>query len=296
MVIAAAREDKPTVAVIFMFVAVFLFTLIDSSAKWLILYGLPAVQVIFARYCGAFLVLILLFIPRGGLNQFVSNNPKLQFSRAIALLGGTTFNFLALQFLPITTTIAIFFAMPLVITVLGYFILGEKVGFRRFAAVFVGFLGVLIIIQPWGEDFHWAMILSVAALFCASSYFILTRLLAGQDNNSTSQLWSSGVATFAIAPFALQSWHWPQTNMGFCVLVIIGVFGAISHILATRAHLLANASTLAPTMYAQVIYATAIGYFVFDTLPSGWTGLGTIIIIGSGLFIWRRENTFRQKL
>ena len=81
MALAAAREDKPTVAVILMFLAVFLFTLIDSSAKWLILYGLPAVQVIFARYCGAFLVLILLFIPRGGLNQFVSNNPKLQYNR-----------------------------------------------------------------------------------------------------------------------------------------------------------------------------------------------------------------------
>ena len=185
MVIAAAREDKPTVAVILMFVAVFLFTLIDSSAKWLILDGLSAVQVIFARYCGAFFVVILLFIPRGGLSHFVSNNPKLQFSRAMALLGGTTFNFFALKFLPITTTIAIFFAMPLVITVLGYLILGEKVGLRRFAAVFVGFLGVLIIIQPWGEDFHWAMILSVAALFSASSYFILTRQLAGQDNNAT---------------------------------------------------------------------------------------------------------------
>jgi drug/metabolite transporter (DMT)-like permease len=140
------------------------------------------------------------------------------------------------------------------------------------------------------------MILSVAALFCASSYFVLTRLLAGQDNNSTSQLWSSGVATFAIAPFALQNWHWPQTNMGFGVLVIIGVFGAISHILATHAHLLANASTLAPTMYAQVIYATVIGYFIFDTLPSVWTGLGTVIIVGSGLFIWKREITLRQTL
>jgi drug/metabolite transporter (DMT)-like permease len=296
MVLAAAREDKPTVAVILMFVAVFLFTLTDSSAKWLILDGLPAVQVIFARYCGAFFVVILLFIPRGGLSHFVSNNPKLQFSRAMALLGGTTFNFFALKFLPITTTIAIFFALPLVITVLGHLILSEKVGLRRFAAVFVGFLGVLIIIQPLGEDFHWAMILSVAALFCASSYFILTRQLAGQDNNATSQLWSSGVATFAIAPFAFQNWHWPQTNMGFFVLVIIGVFGAISHILATRAHLLANASTLAPTMYAQVIYATVIGYFVFDTLPSGWTGLGTVIVIGSGLLIWKRENTLRQTL
>ena len=296
MVIAAAREDKPTVAVILMFVAVFLFTLIDSSAKWLILDGLSAVQVIFARYCGAFFVVILLFIPSGGLSHFVSNNPKLQFSRAMALLGGTTFNFFALKFLPITTTIAIFFAMPLVITVLGYLILGEKVGLRRFAAVFVGFLGVLIIIQPWGEDFHWAMILSVAALFSASSYFILTRQLAGQDNNATSQLWSSGVATVAIAPFAFQNWHWPQTNMAIFVFVIIGVFGAISHILATRAHLLANASTLAPTMYAQVIYATIVGYFIFNTLPSVWTGLGTIIIIGSGLFIWKREIALQQTL
>ena len=296
MVIAAAREDKPTVAVILMFVTVFLFTLIDSSAKWLILDGLSAVQVIFARYCGAFFVVILLFIPRGGLSHFVSNNPKLQFSRAMALLGGTTFNFFALKFLPITTTIAIFFAMPLVITVLGYLILGEKVGLRRFAAVFIGFLGVLIIIQPWGEDFHWAMILSVAALFSASSYFILTRQLAGQDNNATSQLWSSGVATVAIAPFAFQNWLWPQTNMGIFVFVIIGVFGAISHILATRAHLLANASTLAPTMYAQVIYATIVGYFIFNTLPSIWTGLGTIIIIGSGLFIWKREIALQQTL
>ena len=291
MGIAAAREDKPTVAVILMFFAVLLFTLIDSSAKWLILYGLPAVQVIFARYCGAFLVLILLFIPRRGLGQFVSNNPKLQFIRALALLGGTTFNFLALKFLPITTTIAIFFAMPLVITILGHFILGEKVGLRRIVAVLVGFFGVLIIIQPWGEDFQWAMILSVAALLSASTYFILTRLLAGQDNNSTSQLWSSGVATFAIAPFALQNWHWPQTNMGVCALLIIVVLGATSHIIATRAHLLANASTLAPTMYAQVFYATIMGYFIFGTLPSAWTGLGTVVIIGSGLFVWIRETS-----
>jgi drug/metabolite transporter (DMT)-like permease len=296
MIIAAAREDKPTVAVILMFFAVLLFTLIDSSAKWLILYGLPAVQVIFARYCVAFLVLLLLFIPRRGLGQFASNNPKLQFIRALALLGATIFSFWALKFLPITTTTAIFFAMPLVITILGYFILGEKVGLSRFIAVFFGFFGVLIIIQPWGEDFHWAMILAVAGLLAGSTYFILTRVLAGQDNNSTSQLWSSGVATVAVAPFALQNWHWPQTNMEFCVLFMIGILGATSHIIATRAHLLANASTLAPTMYAQVIYATMIGYFIFDTLPSAWTGLGTVIIIGSGLFIWTREKTLRQIL
>ena len=119
LITTAAREDQPTTAIILMIFAVLFFTLIDSSAKWLILYGLPALQVIFARYCGAFFISILLFIPFGGWAQFHSNNPKLQLFRALALLGATTFNFFALKFLPITTTIAIFFAMPIVITILG---------------------------------------------------------------------------------------------------------------------------------------------------------------------------------
>ena len=153
---------------------------------------------------------------------------------------------------------------------------------------------MLVVVQPRGASFHWAIILSITALLFASGYFILTRLLAGQDNNSTSQLWSSGVATICIAPFALQNWHWPETTLSVCALILIGIFGALSHILATRAHLLANASTLAPVTYVQVVYATIIGVFIFDTFPSIWTGLGTVIIIGSGIYIWRRELNLRH--
>ena len=110
---AEQREDRPTLAILLMAFAVLLFTLIDSSAKWLILYGLPATQIIFARYCGAFIILFFIFVPRGGFKQFSSNNPKFQACRALALLGGTTFNFLVLKFLPITTKIAIFSQCPL---------------------------------------------------------------------------------------------------------------------------------------------------------------------------------------
>ena len=287
---ATPRENKPALAVFVMAIAILMFTMIDTSAKWLILSGLPALQVVFARYAGAFVTALLVFIPKGGLGQFRTNSPKIQLLRALALLGSTIFNFFALSYLPITLTIAIFFAMPIVITLLSIPVLGEKVGIRRFLAVVVGFLGVLVVVQPWGAGFHWAIFLSIGALCSASGYFVLTRLLAGRDNNSTSQLWASGVATFCLLPFAFQDWFWPDSWVGLFVFVFIGIIGGVSHILATLAHRLADASTLAPVVYAQVFYATALGYLVFRTLPTFWTAAGAAIIIASGVYIWQRER------
>ena len=290
MVAASPREDRPTAAVLIMASAIFLFTLIDTSAKWLILAGLPAMQVVFSRYVGAFLTTLIFFIPRRGLGEFRSNRPWIQVLRALALLGSTVFNFLALRYLPITLTIAMFFAMPIVVTLLSIPILGERVGLRRFLAVLTGFIGVLVIVQPWGAQFHWAVFLSIGALFSASTYFVLTRLLAGIDNNSTSQLWTNGLATLALAPIALQNAVWPENTLNMLVFLFIGFLGGVGHILATLAFRFAQASVLAPVTYVQVIYATAAGYLVFNTLPTIWTAIGTAIIIASGVYIWQRER------
>ena len=290
MVAASPREDRPTAAVLIMASAIFLFTLIDTSAKWLILAGLPAMQVVFSRYVGAFLTALIFFIPRRGLGEFRSNRPWIQVLRALALLGSTVFNFLALRYLPITLTIAMFFAMPIVVTLLSIPILGERVGLRRFLAVLTGFIGVLVIVQPWGAQFHWAVFLSIGALFSASTYFVLTRLLAGIDNNSTSQLWTNGLATLALAPIALQNAVWPENTLNMLVFLFIGFLGGVGHILATLAFRFAQASVLAPVTYVQVIYATAAGYLVFNTLPTICTAIGTAIIIASGVYIWQRER------
>lgn len=270
--------------------AVFLFTLIDTSAKWLIMAGIPALQVVFSRYAGAFLTSLVVFIPKGGVREFRSNRPWVQLIRALALLASTIFNFLALSYLPITLTIALFFAVPIVTTLLSIPILGEKVGLRRFMAVVIGFIGVLVIVQPWGAEFHWAIFLSIGALSAASVYFVLTRLLAGTDNTSTSQLWSSGVATLALAPFALNETVWPTDGLTMFIFLFIGFIGGVSHILATMAYRFAPASTVAPVVYVQVLYATAVGYLVFNNLPTIWTALGTAIIIASGVYIWQRER------
>lgn len=290
MAAATPREDRPAAAVLIMAMALFLFTLIDTSAKWLIMAGLPALQVVFARYAGAFLFSLVVFMPRGGLGAFRSSRPWIQFLRALALLGSTVFNFYALRYLPITLTIALMFSMPIVITLLSIPVLGEKVGLRRFIAVVAGFIGVLVIVQPWGAEFHWAVFLSIGALTSASAYFVLTRVLAGADNTSTSQLWSSSLATIVLAPIALTDWVWPDDPLNMFVLLFIGFLGAVSHILATLAYRFAPASTVAPVTYVQVIYATVIGYLVFNTLPTVWTAVGTAIIIASGVYIWQRER------
>lgn len=290
MRVAQPREDRPMYGLGIMCIVLALFTSIDTSAKWLILSGLPILQVVFVRYAGHFITSLLLFLPREGLGAFQSNNPKLQFSRAVVLLASTIFNFAALKYLPITVTTAIYFASPIVITILSVLFLKERIGGRRVAAILTGFGGVMVVVQPWGAGFHPAMLLSLSGLFCAASYFVITRRLAGLEANSTSQLWASGLATLTLLPFGLPGWIWPDTTGGWFALVFIGVFGAVGHSLAVAAHRFADASTLAPTTYIQVVYAAASGYLVFGNLPTWATLIGTIIIIASGVYIWRRER------
>lgn len=275
-----------------MALVMFLFTMIDTSAKWLIQAGLPPWEVIFSRYAGAMLLTMAVYLPQGGLREYRSRRPGIQFTRSLALLLSTTFNFFALRYLPITLTIALFFVTPILTTLLSIPVLGERVGLRRFIAVVVGFVGVLVIVQPWGAEFNWAVLLSLASVTSASTYFVLTRKLAGTENTSTSQLWVNTLATVCVAPIALQNWVWPQGPVTIAVFIGIGIFGAVGHILATLAHRYAGASTVAPVSYVQVLYATLVGYVVFDTLPTLWTALGAAIIIASGLYIWQRERRF----
>lgn len=286
----APRIDRPMYGLGIMCVALALFTSIDTSAKWLILSGLPIMQVVFVRYAGHFVVSVMMFVPREGADAFRSRAPWTQLFRAALLLASTAFNFAALKYLPITVTTAIFFASPIVITILSMMFLGERIGIKRAIAILVGFGGVMVVVQPGGAAFHWAMWFSLSGLFCAAGYFVLTRKLAGVESNSTSQLWAAGLSTLAMLPFGLADWVWPQTPTQWVVLSCIGIFAAAGHAIAVEANRYADASTLAPMTYIQVIYATASGFFIFGNLPGLHTALGTAIIIASGIYIWRRER------
>ena len=287
---ARPRENRVGLAVVTLLAVFAMFTSMDTIAKWLVLAGLPALQVAFLRYAVHFGAILVTYVPGEGLGILRSNAPWTEVLRGVMLLASTAFNFAALAHLPLTLTTSIFFAAPLLIALLSVPVLGERVGPRRLAAIGTGFLGVLVITAPWEATFHWAMLYSLAALTGASVYFVLTRKIAGVDDNPTAQVYASGIATLALAPVALWLWVEPAGALDWGLALLLGSLGALGHSLLTRAYRWAEASVLAPLIYVQILYATAMSWVVFAAPPSARTLLGAAIIIGSGLYLWWRER------
>lgn len=286
----AAREDRTTYGVVIMALSILFMTMIDTSAKWLVIAGIPVIQVVFMRYAIHFFLSLFVTIPKDGLEVLRSNAIPKQILRALFLLASTVFLVLALRTLPITLNTAIVFTMPILVTLLAIPILGEKVGMHRICAVLIGFCGVLVVLQPWGAKIDPAMLYSFGVVVTGALYMIMTRMLAGIDKNATSQIWSSGLATVCLLPFALLQWVWPETTVDYAFLLLIGVFGATAHTLLTAAHRFADTSILAPVLYIQMVFATLAGIIFFNTFPTIWTLVGAVIIICSGLYIWHRER------
>jgi len=289
-------NGTPTIGLSLMLVAFFCFAVMDTSAKWLVVAAIPSLQVAFVRYFVHFLWVILIYFPRDGFSITRSKVPHLQVLRAILLFTSTALNFTALKYLPLTTTIAFFFAAPMVVCLLSIPILKEKVGLKRFAAIAVGFIGVLIIVAPWGEQFDHHIFLAVGATLGASGYFVMTRIVAGKDSNSTAQFYTAGVATVFLAPVAWIVWEAPATPLNWGLLIILGSFGMLGHSVLTLAHRFAEASVLAPTVYSQIIYVTLFSWLFFDSVPTLSTAIGVSIIVASGIYIWRRERALEWEL
>jgi len=286
------KINRTSYAFALMLGAFLCFSAMDTSAKWLVSVAvIPAIQVAFLRYLVHFLWALTIYVPREGVAVFKSEVPWHQTFRGLLLLCSTALNFSALKYLPLTVTISIFFAVPMVVCLLSIPVLGEKVGLKRFIAVLVGFIGVLIIVQPWGAEFDHHVFLALGALLTASGYFVMTRKLAGIDRNSVSQCYTAGVATALLAPFALSNWIWPESITEASVLFIIGSLGMLGHSLLTRAHEHAEASVLAPTVYSQIVYITIFSWLIFGSVPDLPTIIGATIVVGSGVFIWWREKS-----
>ena len=283
-------QERSMSGIFLMCAAVFCFTVIDSSAKWLASAGFISLQITFVRYFGHFCSSIIIFWPQEKNTIFFSRRPYLQGVRAFILMVGTFFNFLALKYLSLNITVAIFFAAPLVVSLLSIPILGERVPLKNFFAVLIGFLGVVIIIQPGQVGFQFEMVYSLVALFCASMYFILTRIVAKVDVNSVSQIYSSGIPTVLLLPFSFYSWVWPSSYFELLAMTIMGLAATFGHSFTTVAHSWAKASTLAPVIYVQLIFMTVISWVIFDHLPKVNTVLGTMVIIFTGLYLLKLEQ------
>lgn len=286
-----AIEDKPFAGILLILVAYLLFACIDTSSKWLGILGLGALQLSFMRYFGHFVISMGLFAASEfDFRQLRCEKIWLVLLRGAVLTASTVFNFAALRYLPLTLTSTILFSAPIMVCVLSWPLLRERVGLVRWSAVALGFAGVAIAIKPFDDEFHVAVFMSLTAAFCFALYSVLTRKLAGVVVPDTMQFYTGLVGTVALAPFAIAEWQNPATGFQWSVLVGLGVLGWVGHQFLTNAMSFAPANLLMPFGYVFILYLTVSSYLVFDQLPDQWTVAGAAIIVLSGLIIFYRER------
>lgn len=288
-------ESRANLGIGLVLIAQLVLLVLDVSAKWLSVEGMSTSEIVFMRYGMHLLLLVLLFLPVTGKDLFVSNNLKLELLRGACLLITTALNFLAMRFLPLTVTAAIQFTSPLMICAMSGPFLGEKVGWRRWLAIGIGFCGILVIVRPGTEAFQPAAFLSLGCAFFLALFSILTRKLAGVDSALTQQFFAGATPIILLLPIAFTEWTWPSMPISWVAFFVMGAAGLTGHYLNSVAHRFATPATLAPFSYLSLVYLSLASWLIFNEPPDQWFVLGVAIIVASGLYIWLRERQLARR-
>lgn len=265
------------------------FACLDTMAKFLN-HSMDTLQVVWARYTGALIVALAISNPFTRPALMKTSRPGLQVGRSVLLLFSTLLNFFALRWLQLDQAMAIVFSTPFFVAILSGPVLGEWVGWRRWTAISLGFLGVLLVARPGLGGIHPAALISLTAAIFYAAYSISTRMLSRTDSNETTLFYSNLVGAAAMLPVLPFVWTTPGDPVVILVMSVCGVFGTVGHYLLIIAHRLAPPALLAPFIYTQIVWATALGYLVFGDAPNRWTLAGAAIVVASGLYILYREQ------
>lgn len=278
-------------AIVLMCLAVTLFSCLDASAKYLIAHSqISTSQVVWMRFMGQALLMIVIFGPWHIEGVFRTKRPVLHSMRSLLMLATTAFNFLAVRYLRLDQTVSIAFLVPLFVALLAGPLLGEWVGWRRMVAILTGFAGILIVVRPGFAEVHWAFAYSFASMLAYASFMILTRKLAPFDPPLVTLFWSLLAGCILAAPLAYHYWVWPDTWVQWVHLLSLGALGGTGHYLLIHAYRLAPASSISPFLYFQLLSMVALGYFIFGDVPDVWTLVGSGVVIASGVYLVHRER------
>jgi drug/metabolite transporter (DMT)-like permease len=253
----------------------------------------PVIEIVWARYFFHLLYLLPIVVIRFGASALMPRHPVLQIFRGGLLMVSTLLFFSAIAQMPISDALALVFIAPLIVTVLSPFILAEQVGGRRWAAVWTGFFGALVIIRPGFVSIDTGTVLALSAGVIYAFYIIATRKLSGTSPPLVTLTYTAllgAVVTSAIVPF---QWVMPGL-FDLSLMAAMGACAAAGHFLLIKAFDYAPASVLAPFGYSEIIMATIIGFIVFGNFPDIWTWLGIAIIISSGIYISIRERRAKE--
>lgn len=286
----ANKDARDAVAgILWMAFAVCVFTGMDAMAKWQS-ERYHVVQIIFFRAVfGTLVVLPFLMRGQGILAQLRTGRPVLHLIRSIIGCLSLLAFFLSYQNLALADAIAISFVSPLFMTALSVPFLREQVGWRRWSAIGVGFVGVLIIVRPGGSLFNLFALLPIFGAFTYALVGVTIRVLS-RTESSVTIVFYFGVFSSIVAGLALPFfWQTPQSATDWLGQIGIGLVGGIAQLAMTNAFRLAPVSVVSPFEYSGIVWATLIGYMVWGDLPAAGTWTGAALVIGSGLYILHRE-------
>ncbi len=222
--------------------------------------------------------------------------------RTILHICGIALVFTSLLYLPLADAIAIAYVMPFILLLLGFWFLGEEVGWRRLAACAVGFVGTLLVVQPAFSDVGWPAFLPLGVAVVFALFMLVTRRIAGHTDPIGMQAVSALIALVLMGPLMILTpagsfpeldWIEP-TARGWGLIAMMGVAGTFAHLLMTWSLRYAPASTLAPMQYLEIPFATAVGFALFGDLPGALASVGIAVTMASGLYIVMRERAMHR--
>lgn len=261
----------------------------DTISKLLGEDGMAPVQIAWARWAIQTVLLTPLVLALYGRATYLPARPGLLVARGLAVVAATVCYFSAIRVIPLADAAGVLFVAPLLVTALSAAALGERVGPRRWAAVAVGFAGMLLIVKPGTSAMQWGALWALGAAFLFAAYMVLTRRTAGLNAPLVTLWWAGAVGTVLLSALAVPVWR-PPTPLEWAMLGLLGVLGALAHLLIIWAAERVEASAMAPLPYLEIVMAAALGYLVFGDLPDAFTWAGCALVVGAGLFVVLRER------
>ena len=285
--------SKNQLGFLYMFLSVCAFSVMDLIVKWSDNY--PLGQVIFFR--GFFgLVLYYFVIPKERLKDFyVTKRPMLHFSRCFFGLMALLSIFTALRNLPLATVVSISFAAPIFTTIFSIFFLSEKVGYFRWLAVLVGFVGIIIISEPGLSSLNVYYVFPVIFVLGMSYVAISIRQLS-----STEPVWLISLyfsAAITLAGLFTIPYGWLMPNLKDLILLsFIGIFGGVANLWLSQSYKFSEVSLVTPLKYLALVFAIIFGYLIWNEIPTIKTLVGATLVIVSSIIIFRREILLKKQI
>ena len=285
---------KNQIGVLYMVGSVVCFSVMDICVKWLDYY--PVGQVLFLRFFIGFIP-IFFIIPRDKLLTFYkTSRPGLHTFRAISGAAAIIALFIGLRELPLADVVSLTFGGPIFVTVASIFFLSEKVGIKRWSAVFLGFIGMLLIVQPAFIDLNFYYVTPIVFCVFFACVAISVRSLSKTEPNYRIAFYFTVLCSIlGLATIFTGDWILP-TKIDFIIFMIMGLCGSIANLLLTQSYRLAEASLVTPIKYLSLVFAIVFGFLIWSEIPKLLTLFGALLVITSSLIIFTRENKLKKQI